>query len=456
MTTNLLLTLLVLLALGLVSLALLAQIARRLAGRGLGDLAGRLEALDRSIERIDRTLRDELARARQEAGNGADRLREQLTGGLGLLGDGVARRQTELATLQQTQWDTFQRQLGELTRTNEGKLEALRQTVETQLKALQTETAARLDEMRQTVNEKLQATLEERLGASFRQVSERLEQVHKGLGEMQVLAAGVGDLKRVLVNVRSRGAWGEVQLASLLEQVLTPEQYAANVATREGSGERVEFAVKLPGPEGREDEPVWLPIDAKFPLEDYQRLTDAWERGDAAGAEQAARDLEVRIRSSARDIRDKYVEPPHTTDFGILFLPTEGLYAEVLRRPGLTDSLQRDSRIVVAGPTTLWAVLNSLRMGFRTLAIQKRTSEVWALLAAVRNDFGRFGAALDAVQKKLQEASGRVEEAQRGSRRIERRLQDVQELPAPDRLEVPGETPLFELVPGDEDEPDEQ
>jgi DNA recombination protein RmuC len=322
--------------------------------------------------------------------------------------------------------------------------------VDTQLKTLQADNAAKLEEMRRTVDEKLQATLEERLGASFRQVSERLEQVHRGLGEMQALATGVGDLKRVLSNVKSRGTWGEVHLGSLLEQVLAPEQYAANVATREGSSDRVEFAVRLPGPEGRDGDIVWLPIDAKFPLEDYVRLTDAADRGDPAAVDQAARELEARVRVFGRDIRDKYLEPPRTTDFAIMFLPTEGLYAEILRRPAIVEFLQRECRVVVAGPTTLWAMLSSLRMGFRTLAIQKRSSEVWSVLGQVRDDFGRFGATLDAVQKKLQEASSKVDEARKGSRRIERRLQGVQELPAAELQAgdaTPGPpTPLFDTV----------
>jgi DNA recombination protein RmuC len=434
-------------------LVLLALILRRVHGRepSVG-ASGRLDALERILDRTERGVREELARARQETSSGTDKLRDQVTGTLVQLGDSLARRQSDLSTVQQGQWETFRRQLAELTQNSERKLEELRQTVDLQLTTLRTDNAGRLEQMRQTVDEKLQATLEDRLGASFRQVSERLEQVHRGLGEMQALATGVGDLKRVLANVRSRGVWGEVQLAALLEQVLAPEQYGFNVATRDGSGERVEFAVRLPGSEGGDGETVWLPIDAKFPLEDYQRLTDSIERGDAAGAEQAARDLEVRIRGCARDIRDKYLDPPRTTDFAILFLPTEGLYAEVLRRPGLADGIQRDFRVVLTGPTTLWAVLNSLKMGFRTLAIQKRSSEVWSLLAAVRTDFGRFGAALDAVQKKLQEASGKIDEAQKGSRRIERRLRDVQEPTAPDRLDAPPESPLFDLVPGQDEE----
>ena len=283
--------------------------------------------------------------------------------------------------------------------------------------------------MRATVDEKLQGTLEKRLGESFAQVSERLEQVHKGLGEMQVLASGVGDLKRVLTNVKSRGSWGEVQLEALLGELLAPEQYERNVATRPGSQERVEFAVRLPGHQSGEA-PVWLPIDAKFPTEDWQRLQDAHDRADVAGTEAAGKALEARVRQCAKDVHDKYLHPPQTTDFGLLFLPVEGLYAEVARRPALLEQLQREQRVVIAGPTTLAALLNSLQMGFRTLAIQKRSGEVWQLLGAVKTEFGKFGTVLDGVKKKLDQASGQIDEAAVRTRAIERRLRGVQELPA--------------------------
>jgi DNA recombination protein RmuC len=289
--------------------------------------------------------------------------------------------------------------------------------------------------MRQTVDEKLQGTLEKRLGESFKLVSERLEQVYKGLGEMQTLAVGVGDLKRVLTNVKARGTWGEVQLEAMLEQILNPDQYDKNVATKDGS-ERVEFAIKLPGRGEDKEEIVWLPIDAKFPIEDYQRLQDAQEKGDGDLAEAAAKQLENRIKGCAGDICDKYLNPPKTTDFGILFLPTEGLFAEVIRRPGFPELLQREYKVVVAGPTTLWSILNSLQMGFRTLAIQQRSSEVWNLLAAVKTEFGKYGEVLAGVQKKLQEAANKVEDVGRRSRAIERKLRDVQELPATDAQTV--------------------
>jgi DNA recombination protein RmuC len=283
--------------------------------------------------------------------------------------------------------------------------------------------------MRLTVDEKLQGTLEKRLGESFKQVSERLEQVHKGLGEMQSLATGVGDLKKVLTNVKTRGTWGEVQLGALLEQVLSPDQFASNVSTK-GNAERVEFAVKLPGQGMDKSEIVWLPIDAKFPIEDYQRLIEAQERADLEGIEAAGKDLENRVRSCARDICEKYLAPPSTTDFGILYLPIEGLFAETIRRTGLIEGIQRNYRVIVAGPTTLWSILNSLQMGFRTLAIEKRTSEVWNLLAGVKTEWTKYGEVLDTVQKKLNQASETIEKAKVRSRAIGRKLKDVQELPA--------------------------
>ena len=281
--------------------------------------------------------------------------------------------------------------------------------------------------MRKTVDEKLQSTLEERLGASFKIVSERLEQVHRGLGEMQSLASGVGDLKRVLTNVKTRGTWGEIQLEAMIEQVLTANQYAKNMATRPGSSERVEFAIRFPGRD--EDCPVWLPIDAKFPMEDYQRLIEAQDQADLAGIEQAGKALENRIRLEAKTIADKYLEPPHTTDFAVLYLPTEGLYAEVIRRPGLADSLQRDHRVTLAGPTNLLALLNSLQMGFRTLAIEQRSSEVWQVLGQVKTEFGKFGAVIEATEKKLQEASNKFSEVGRRKRAIDRSLKEVEALP---------------------------
>ena len=333
--------------------------------------------------------------------------------------------------MQAQQLESFAQQLSRLTNSNEQRFESLRLALEARLAAMQSDNALKLEEMRRTVDEKLHATLEQRLGDSFKLVSDRLEQVHRGLGEMQTLATGVGDLKRVLTNVKTRGTWGEVQLEALLDQLLTAEQYAKNVATRPDSLDRVEFAIRLPGLAMGEDEqrPVWLPIDAKFPLEDYQRLLEAQERADPAALETAIKALEVRLRDEARKIRDKYVEPPYTTDFAILYLPTEGLYAEALRRPGLVDGLQRDLRICIAGPTTLAALLNSLQMGFRTLAIERRSSEVWAVLGAVKTEFGKFGEALELTRRKLEQASRSIESAGVRTRQIERKLKGVEALP---------------------------
>jgi DNA recombination protein RmuC len=321
------------------------------------------------------------------------------------------------------------------------RLDALRGTVDARLKDLQAENAGKLDEMRKTVDEKLQSTLESRLGQSFKLVSQQLEQVHKGLGEMQTLAAGVGDLKRVLTNVKTRGHFGEVQLAALLEQVLSPEQYAPQVAVKPGSREAVDFAIRMPG--GVDGQPCWLPIDAKFPREDYERLQEAQDHADAAAAEAAGLALERRIRLEAASISAKYIAPPHTTNFAFLFLPTEGLFAEVVRRPGLFETLQREYHVAVAGPTTLLAQINSLQMGFRTLAIEKRSSEVWQVLGAVKTEFGRFGAVLEKVGEKLDQARKQIDETGVRSRAIERKLRGVEALPeaeAAQMLPAPDET----------------
>jgi DNA recombination protein RmuC len=322
----------------------------------------------------------------------------------------------------------MQQQLGELTASIQRHLSEVRGTLETRLQSLQQGNENRLEQMRATVEEKLQFTLEARLGESFRLVSERLEQVHKGLGEMQALAAGVGDLKRVLGNVKSRGVFGEVQLATLLDQVLLPDQYATNIATRPGSNERVDFAIRLPG--RLDDTPVWLPIDAKFPTEDYERLIAAQERADVAGAVEVWRALDVRVRAEARSMREKYIEPPHTTDFAVLFLPTEGLFAEVMRRPGLAEVLNRERRVVVAGPTTLYAMLNTLQMGFRTLAIEQRSSEVWQVLGAVKTEFARFGEWLGRVREQVGVVSRTLEQADTRAKQMQKKLRDVEALPA--------------------------
>jgi DNA recombination protein RmuC len=342
--------------------------------------------------------------------------------------DEIAQNRNELNSSLKSGLDTFLNQIASLTKSNEDKLERMRTTVEERLKLLQDDNSQKLEKMRITVDEKLHSTLEKRLGESFKIVSERLELVHKGLGEMQALASGVGDLKKVLTNVKTRGTWGEIQLGSLLEQILTPEQYTKNVATKKGSNERVEFAIKLPSKD-KDDRTLWLPIDAKFPLEDYQKLIEVQEQANICLVDELGKMLENRIKAEAKDIKEKYIDPPNTTDFGILFLPVEGLYAEVLRRPGLCDLLQREYRVIITGPTTLWAILNGYQMGFRSLAIAKRSSEIWAVLGAIKTEFSKFGEMLDKTQKKLQEASNTIDDATKKSRTIEKRLNKVQELP---------------------------
>jgi DNA recombination protein RmuC len=387
------------------------------------------QTVDERMSAVQSEVATQLTGARRQTASESTALREEISRSLNALSDATTRTMTEIAGLQKQQLDSFSAQLSRLTETNETKLEALKTAVEDRLKSVQEDNARQLEQMRATVDEKLQGTLEKRLGESFKQVSERLEAVSKGLGEMQTLATGVGDLKRVLTNVKTRGTWGEVQLGAMLEEVLAPDQYDANVATKQ-NGERVEFAVKLPGGGQTEQEVVWLPIDAKFPIEDYQRLTEAQERGDVQASEAAGKQLDLRIRQCASTICSKYLNPPKTTDFAVLFLPTEGLFAEVIRRDRLAQSIQRECRVVIAGPTTLWSILNSLQMGFKTLAIQERSSEVWNLLAAVKTEWGKYGAVLDKVEKKLREASNTVDEAARRSRAIGRKLRSVEELPA--------------------------
>ncbi|MFH1952846.1 MAG: DNA recombination protein RmuC [Pseudomonadota bacterium] len=388
-----------------------------------------LEAFSGQIASLTKTISEKLDGIRTESAIGAKQLREEVIAALKGITEATTKTMGELANIQKIQLETMSSTIGKLSDTNEKKLEAVRVTVEGKLQSMQIDNAKQLDQMRQTVDEKLQGTLEKRLGESFKQVSERLEQVHKGLGEMQTLATGVGDLKKVLTNVKTRGTWGEVQLGTLLEQVLNPDQFATNVATKD-AGERVEFAIKLPGQGANQDETVWLPIDAKFPVEDYQRLIEAQERADVKDVEMAGKQLENRVKTCARDISQKYLNPPKTTDFGILFLPIEGLFAEVIRRTGLIEVIQREYRVVIAGPTTLWSILSSLQMGFRTLAIQKRSSEVWNLLAAVKTEWTKYGDVLAAVEKKLHQASDTIEKAKVRSRAVGRKLKDVQELPA--------------------------
>jgi len=386
------------------------------------------EAQEKGLERLERELREELARGRREDAEEAFRDREERAQSATLLGQAVTTQVGQFGSAQSERLEAFARELNRFSLGLDERFERLKTTVESRLTAIQADNAGKLEEMRRTVDEKLHATLEQRLGESFKLVSDRLEQVHRGLGEMQTLAAGVGDLKRVLTNVKTRGTWGEVQLSALLEQLLTADQFAANVATRPDSGERVDFAIRLPGK--GDGAVVWLPIDAKFPIEDYQRLIDAQERGEAALVEEASKAIEVRLKAEARSIRDKYVAPPHTTDFALLYLPTEGLYAEALRRPGLADTLQRDFRVSLTGPTTLAALLNSLQMGFRTLAIEQRSAEVWAVLGAVKTEFGKFGEALAHTRKKLDEASNSISKAETRTRQLSRRLREVEALPA--------------------------
>jgi len=406
--------------LAVVVVILLIVVLGRLARMDASPLQARLESLEKGQERGERELRDEFARSREEARNQMTALRMEVGSSLGGVAESIVRR------------------IDDMTEANERKSDALRAAVEEKLAGIQANNDTKLEEMRRTVDEKLESTLEKRLGESFRIVGERLEQVSRGLGEMQALAGGVGDLKKVLTNIKTRGTWGEIQLGNLLEQVLTPEQYARNVCTKNGSNERVEFAIKLPGRGGAGDQPVWLPIDAKFPKEDYERLVDASERDDSDGVEEAARQLEGRIKLEARAIQEKYLDPPQTTDFGLLFLPTEGLYAEVLRRPGLADTLQREFRVSVAGPTTLAALLNSLQMGFRTLAIEQRSAEVRILLGAVKTEFGKFGDAIEKVHKKILDAGDSIDKARTRSRAIERKLRSVEELPAAEATRLLG------------------
>ena len=405
--------------------------------RQAGQTTSRLAELDQSRQQGERELRRELADASREQ-------RQELTHALGSFQEALLRQGAEatrtqnaqidafaqqLVQLRGTLGDTLVRQLQELSESNARRMAEVRATLEAQLTQLQQGNAAKLDEMRATVDEKLQSTLQARLGESFKQVADRLEQVHKGLGEMQTLAQGVGDLKHLLSNVKTRGMFGEAQLAALLEQVFAPDQYATQVATRPGSRNVVDFAIRLPG-RGDDGAPCWLPIDAKFPNEDYERLLDAQQRADAEAAELAARGLEQRIRLEAKSMADKYLEPPHTTDFAILFLPTEGLYAEVLRRPGLMEQLQREYRVTLAGPTTLMAMLNSLQMGFRTLALEKRSSEVWQVLGAVKTEFGKFGDVLAKVKSQTQTVLNTLDSAEVRSRAMGRALKAVEALPA--------------------------
>ncbi|MEM7136421.1 MAG: DNA recombination protein RmuC [Myxococcota bacterium] len=375
-------------------------------------------------------LRDEVRDARTEASQAARDLREEVARTQHAQADVLVKTLSEMGQGQTAKFQTFGTQLQGLTEINQAGLEQLRQVVDKRLQELRQNNDKKLDQMREVVDEKLQSTLEKRLGESFKLVGDRLEAVQQGLGEMRNLASGVGDLKKVLTNVKTRGTWGEVQLGALLEQVLTPSQFDRNFRPRIGSREAVEFAIRLPGPTGDPEECVWLPVDSKFPQEDYLRLVEASEAGDATAVQRAQSALFRSLQDSAREVSAKYLNPPRTTDFAILFLPTEGLYAEALRHPGLVEQLQRDHRIVVAGPTTLSALLNSLRIGFRTLAIEQRSSEVWTVLGAVKSEFGKFGDVLAKVKRQLETAGRTIDETGVRTRAMEKKLRSVEVLPA--------------------------
>jgi len=431
------------------------------------DFGGRLDggvlSIDQKTDGIASKLTEDMERMRLEAVANRDNLRtlleqkldqnlaghaeaarllkEELSGNFDRLGARVNNSLGDSSQVQNERLGNVTTALVSLSERLERAQEGLRNAVESRLETIRTDNAAKLEQMRATVEEKLHDTLEQRLASSFKVVSDQLEQVFRGLGEMQTLATGVGDLKRMMTNVRARGAWGEVTLANILEHAMAADQYEKNVEIRPGSNQRVEFAIKLPGGEGG---PLWLPIDAKFPTEDYERLVDASERGDLEATEAASKAVESRIRHSADEICTKYIHPPYSTDFALLFLPTEGLYAEIIRRPGVADSIQRDFRIIIAGPTTLLALLNSLRMGFRTLAIQKRSSEVWQILGAVKAEFGKYGAILEKVQKKLQEASSTIDDVAVRRRQIDRKLRSVEVLPEMEAEALLGVTAVLE------------
>lgn len=421
----------VVLVFGIANLALLAWVLLLVkSGSGGGlvtSLGGRFDAIERNNEVLRRALNDMDQGLRGEIASGArdgmtaafDKVQE----GTKAQADGLAHVQTALNQLA----DTIRGRFDEFSRRLRDEQEQLRSRVDGKLEEIRAGNEAKLEQMRLTVDEKLQTTLEQRLGASFKQVNDSLEQVYKSVGEMQALAVGVGDLKRVLTNIKSRGTWTEIGLESMLAEVLVPDQYGRNVEIQPGSNQRVEFAIRLPGDETI---PVWLPIDVKFPTADYERLALAAERGDQVEVEQASRAVELRIRESARDICAKYVHPPHSTDFAVMYLPTEGLFAEVIRRPGLMDAVQRECHVMIAGPTTLFTLLTAMRMGFRSLAIQKRSAEVWKVLGAVKHEFAKFGGVIDKVSKKLDDAQ-KVIDDEIGVRRraMERQLRAVETLP---------------------------
>ncbi|NLG18527.1 MAG: DNA recombination protein RmuC [Fibrobacter sp.] len=414
-----------------------------------GSVKHLLESVEKSYERTESAVKGEISgfradfsrdlkQSREELSGSVNSFSATLTGQLGSFRQEIFNQMSKMSNIQMEQLKSFEGKLVQLRESNEKKINELKLSVEGKLKEIQTGNEVKLEEMRKTVDEKLQGTLEKRLGESFKLVSERLEQVSKGLGEMQSLANGVGDLKRVLTNVKTRGIWGEVQLELMLEQIMTPEQYGKNVSTT-GTADRVEFAIKLPVKNEDRSEFVWLPIDAKFPAEDYQRIIDAREKADRVETEAAVRSLAIEIDRCAKTISSKYIDPPQTTDFGILYLPVEGLFAEVISNTGLVEKIKNTYHVMIAGPTTLWAILNSLLMGFRTLAIQERTGEVWKLLGAVKTEWSKYDKTLEMVQKKLNEASSSIDKVQVRTRAIDRHLRKVEELPVPESQTLLGD-----------------
>lgn len=385
------------------------------------------QIIDGQSEKNNKILKEEMLLNRKEVTDSGKGLREELSNLFKGFGDSIDKRMSDFSNNQNKNFDNFSLKFAELVSKNDEKMEKIRDSVEKKLESIQKDNSDKLESMRATVDEKLHATLEKRFGESFKLVSDRLDLVHKGLGEMQVVANGVGDLKKVLSNVKSRGTWGEAQLGNLIEEIFTPDQYEKNVKTKKTSKDVVEYAIKLPGSE--EGKHIWLPIDAKFPLEDYQKLVEAQDQGNLVLTDELSKALENRIKSEAKDIRDKYIDVPNTTDFGILFVPTESLYAEILRRPGLYELLRRDFKVIITGPTTIQVILNSLQVGFRTLNIQKRSGEVWTVLSTVKNEFGKFGDLLERTHKKMQEAGNIIEDAVTKTRTIEKKLNKVQDVP---------------------------
>ena len=402
-------------------------------GQATRELLNRFQSVEVRLDQSEKILNDGLRTLRDEIRDSSREGREESARSVNRFGEGIISQHQLLVD-----------QLGQLMRLNDGRMVSIQQTVEDRLRDLQTGNEERLEKMRALVDEKLHATLEKRLGEAFASVSERLEKVHQGLGEMKALTADMGDLKKVLTNVKARGTWGEIQLGALLDQILTPEQYGKNVATRPGKSERVEFAIRLPGVQ--EGTPVWMPIDSKFPQEDYLRIIAASEAADAEALAESTKALERRVVAEAKSIHEKYIEPPHTTDFAILYLPVEGLYAEVLRMNGLCERLTREYRVVIAGPTTIAALLNSLQMGFRTLAIEKRSSEVWVLLGQVKTEFGKFGDVLEKARIKIEQVGKELGNAQVRTRSIERRLRQVQELPGGMEEDALGEVNVLDTA----------